>query len=205
MATAAELGELALHNGLSKKKYNALVAAVSGILPGVILAYLLHPTWQRCLIGFLIGLIWGNAFEYSYHRWMLHRPHGAFAKGHLEHHMNVGTAEEPEHVALGRSPLHIAILFASNAILVVPVDLLLGLHIMPGIFIGWGVYLIAAEDIHWRIHMNGWLPPGLRFARAYHMSHHDYPNARFNVFLPVFDLLLGNSGLKQSASLRSQG
>jgi len=200
VATTAELGEIALRNGRSRKKYNAIVAALSGILPGVIFGFLLHTSWERCLIGFAIGLVWGNAFEYSYHRWMLHRPRGAFAKGHLEHHMNIGTAEEPEHVALGRSPLHIALLFASNGVLVIPIDLLLGLHVIPGIFVGWAVYLIAAEDIHWRIHMNGWLPPGLRFARAYHMSHHDYSNMRYNVFLPLFDVLLGNSGLRHKPS-----
>ena len=199
MATAAELGQIALRNGRSRKKHNAIVAAISGILPGLIFGFFLHPSWQRCLIGFVIGLVWGNAFEYSYHRWMLHRPRGAFSKGHLEHHMNVGTAEEPEHVSLGRSPLHIALLFASNGVLVVPVDLLLGLHVIPGIFVGWAVYLIAAEDIHWRIHMNGWLPPGLRFARAYHMSHHDYSNTRYNVFLPLFDMLFGNRGLPQQS------
>ena len=47
--------------------------------------------------------------------------------------------------------------------------------------------------------MNGWLPPGLRFARAYHMSHHDYSNTRYNVFLPLFDMLFGNRGLPQQS------
>src|SRR5256885_3744170 len=109
----------------------------------------------------------GNAFEYAYHRWLLHRLHSSFARGHLEHHANVGTPEEPEHTSLGKSPLHIAILFASNGIIVIVIDLLLGLGITPGIFVGWTVYLITAEEIHWRIHLNGWLPRGLRFARAY--------------------------------------
>ena len=98
-----------------------------------------------------------------------------------------------EHVSLGRHPYHIALLFAGNGILVMGLDLLLGLRLTPGIFVGWTVYLIAAEEVHWRIHMQGWLPPGLRFARAYHMSHHDIPNTRYNVFLPLFDLLLGNA------------
>jgi hypothetical protein len=60
--------------------------------------------------------------------------------------------------------------------------------------------LITAEEIHWRIHLNGWLPRGLRFARAYHMSHHDIPNTRYNVFLPLFDLLFGNSVRKSQPS-----
>jgi len=171
------------------------VALASGALPGIILCHYLRPDWKHLSAGLIIGLLWGNAFEYAYHRWLLHRPRSAFGKGHLEHHMNVGTPEEPEHVSLGRRPYHIAVLFAANGVVVVGIDLLLGLRLAPGIFLGWTTYLIAAEEIHWRIHMDGWLPPGLRFARAYHMSHHDVPSARYNVFLPVFDVLMGNAGL----------
>jgi hypothetical protein len=133
--------------------------------------------------------LWGNGFEYAYHRWLLHRAGGALGRGHLEHHASVGTAEEPEHVSLGKSPLHIALLFACNGVAATLLDLVLGLGLTPGIFVGWSVYLIAAEEIHWRIHLNGWLPPGLRFARSYHMRHHDVPITRYNVFLPLFDLL----------------
>jgi hypothetical protein len=171
------------------------VALASGALPGIILCHYLRPDWKHLSAGLIIGLLWGNAFEYAYHRWLLHRPRSAFGKGHLEHHMNVGTPEEPEHVSLGGRPYHIAVLFAANGVVVVGIDLLLGLRLAPGIFLGWTTYLIAAEEIHWRIHMDGWLPPGLRFARAYHMSHHDVPSARYNVFLPVFDVLMGNAGL----------
>jgi len=101
-------------------------------------------------------------------------------------------------VSLGKSPLHIAVLFASNGMLVILIDFLLDLRIAPGIFVGWTVYLVMAEEIHWRIHMNGWLPPGLQYARAYHMSHHDVPNSRYNVFLPLFDFLFRNTGLGKS-------
>jgi len=30
------------------------------------------------------------------------------------------------------------------------------------------------------------------------MSHHDTPNSRYNVFLPLFDLLLGNTEIGKS-------
>jgi hypothetical protein len=196
--TSTELGEIAFRHGQAKKRNNAVVAALSGTLPGVILTFYFPSNWERWFLGMIIGLLWGNAFEYAYHRWLLHRPCSPLGKGHLEHHAHVGTLEEPEHVSLGKSPLHITLLFASNGIVVILIDFLLGLRITPGIFVGWTVYLITAEEIHWRIHMNGWLPPGLRFARAYHMAHHDIPNTRYNVFLPLFDLLLGNSGLRGS-------
>ena len=190
MLTAAEVQQIAFEHGRAKKRNNAIVALLSGAIPGIILSFYFPANWQRWVIGTVIGLIWGNAFEYAYHRWFLHWPQSSFGKGHLEHHMNVGTPEEAEHVTLGRSPLHIIPLFLSNGLLVIAVDRFFDLRITPGIMVGWSMYLIAAEEIHWRIHMGGCLPPGLRFARAYHMSHHDIPSARYNVFLPLFDLLL---------------
>jgi Fatty acid hydroxylase superfamily len=193
MPSAAELRQIAFRKGRTKKCNNAIVALLSGALPGMVLVYLLPFSWERWLLGLAIGLIWGNAFEYAYHRWLLHRPRSSFARGHLEHHVNVGTPEEPEHVSLGKSPPHIALLFASNGVVVVLADWLLHLGVASGIFIGWTVYLITAEEIHWRIHMNEWLPPGLRFACAYHMGHHDIANIRYNVFLPIFDFLLRNT------------
>lgn len=195
MATPAEIRSAAVQHGRAKKRNNALVALLSGALPGVILCHYLRADWKHLSAGLILGLLWGNGFEYAYHRWLLHRPRSAFGNGHLEHHRNVGTAEEAEHVSLGRCPYHIAVLFTANGIVVVGVDLLLRLSLAPGIFLGWTTYLIVAEEIHWRIHMDGWLPPGLRFARAYHMSHHDVPSARYNVFLPVFDVLMGNAAL----------
>ena len=197
MPTSTELEELAVRHGRSKKRKNAIVALLSGGIPAAVLSFYFPFNWERWFLGLCIGLLWGNAFEYAYHRWLLHRPRSAFAKGHLEHHANVGTPEEPEHVSLGKSPLHIFFLFASNGILVIAVDFLFDLRIAAGIFAGWSVYLITAEEIHWRIHLGGWLPPGLRFARVYHMDHHDIPNANYNVFLPLFDWLCRTRSLSQ--------
>ena len=149
--------------------------------------------------GLIAGLIWGNAFEYLYHRWLLHRSGSPLGAGHREHHAQIGTSEQAEHVALISSPVNIVLLFVINGVPAFLITSLIGLRgILPGVFIGWAVYLIATEEIHWRIHMNGWLPPGLRFARAYHMSHHARPNSRYNVFLPLFDLLFGNTGQARS-------
>ncbi len=51
-----------------------------------------------------------------------------------------------------------------------------------------------AEELHWRIHLGGWLPPGFHAARGHHLAHHARPNARFNIFLPLWDRMLGTSG-----------
>ena len=193
MLDSATLDQIALRHGLTKKRNNGMVAALCGAIPAFTLFHYFPTGWQRWVAGCMVGLLWGNAFEYTYHRWLLHGTRSTFGKGHLEHHTNVGKPEEPEHVALGKSPPHVALLFALNGIPAVLIDYLLGWHIASGIFVGWAAYLITAEEVHWRIHMHLWLPPGLRFAKAYHMSHHDIPNRRFNVFLPIFDVLLGSS------------
>lgn len=70
-------------------------------------------------------------------------------------------------------------------------DLLLGLSIAPGVFLAFAVYFITVEEVHWRIHLGEGLPRMLRASRAYHLAHHTRPDARFNIFLPVWDALLG--------------
>src|SRR5437899_9819880 len=133
--TSTELGDLPLRHGRAKKRNNAIVAVLSGALPGVIITFYLPVSWERWLLGLIIGLIWGNAFEYAYHRWLLHRPRSSLGRGHLENQANVGTIEEAEHVSLGKSPPHIATLFAANVTIVTLIDLLLGIGITPGIFV----------------------------------------------------------------------
>jgi len=104
MRCPAEIRILALELGRAKKRNNAIAAVLSGAFPGMILSLCLPTSWERWLIGLAIGLLWGNAFEYAYHRWLLHWPQSAFGKGHLLHHGTLGSPEEPEHVTFGNSP-----------------------------------------------------------------------------------------------------
>jgi sterol desaturase/sphingolipid hydroxylase (fatty acid hydroxylase superfamily) len=195
------LTELAVRHGRDRKRKNAIAALSCGAVPAALLTFYARSTSSRELglrgfvIGLIIGLIWGDAFEYVYHRWLLHRPRSPLGNEHHQHHAQIGTPDQAEHVALISSPLNILLLFVINGVPAFLVASRLGLRqVLAGVFVGWSVYLIVTEEVHWRIHMNGWLPPGLRFARAYHMSHHDIPNSRYNVFLPLFDLLFGSTG-----------
>ena len=199
MAVSGDLSYFALKQGRVKKRNNAIAAFICGVVPATILAVLSPASARHWLIGFVIGLVWANGFEYAYHRWLLHRPRSIFGKGHILHHRMVGQPEEPEHVTLGSSPLNVALLFVSNGILLLAIEALLRTRISAGVLMGWAVYMIATEEVHWRIHLGEWLPPILRRSRDYHFSHHDYPNARYNVFLPLFDLLFGNYKLRSVA------
>ena len=55
------------------------------------------------------------------------------------------------------------------------------------------IYFILTEELHWRIHLGESLPPGFDKARSYHLAHHTRPNARFNIFLPLWDLVFRTS------------
>jgi hypothetical protein len=188
----------AIRHGLTKKRNNAIAAVLCGTVPAALLGFYSSVTWKHFLFGVFLGVIWANAFEYAYHRWLLHHPRNPLGVGHREHHAQIGTPEAPEHIALASSPQNVFLLFAVNSVPALLICFLTGLRgILSGVFIGWMVYLIATEEIHWRIHMNGRLPAGLQFARDYHLSHHDVPNSRYNVFLPLCDLLMGSTGLQK--------
>jgi hypothetical protein len=203
LPTPTGLTQIAVRHGQSKKRNNAVAAVLCGVVPAYLSFHFssnARGSWLIGLaVGIIVGLIWGNGFEYVYHRWLLHQAGSPMGAIHREHHAQIGTPEQAEYVQLISSPLNVVLLFVING---VPAFLLASLTrqwgILSGLFPGWAIYLVATEEIHWRIHMDGWLPPGLRFARAYHMSHHARPNSRYNVFLPLFDFLTGNTGQGQS-------
>jgi len=174
------------------KRNNAVAALLFGALPGFLIARMLHPSRITCLIGIVVGMLWANAFEYFYHRYLLHLPRSYFGKGHLLHHSTLGKPDEPENITFGSSPLYLALLFVTNGGLALGICWLLRSHASPGILTGFSFYLILVEEIHWRIHMGEWLPTIMEPVREYHMAHHDIPDGRFNVFFPVFDYIFGN-------------
>jgi len=193
MQPATELLTVTLARGRAIKWTNAFAATLCGGVPAAALAVL---DWQgsfKWSLGFLLGLFWANLFEYLYHRYLLHIPGKFFADRHLMHHSSVGTIEEPLHINFGGSPVWIALLFAVNGIPLVAADLALGWGVSSGALFAFTLYFLALEEVHWRVHVGGKLPGALERARAYHIAHHDYPNARYNVFLPISDWIFGST------------
>ena len=196
MATAAAIRDIAITRGRALKAANAWTAIFCGGLPAIALCMFSPPSFGKWFIGLLAGLFWATWFEYAYHRFLLHLPGTFFAKEHLRHHMSVDTPAEAEHLNLGGSPLWVVVLFALNSVPMIAADLWFRLGITPGMLLAFSLYFITTEEFHWRIHLGESLPPGFEATRAYHLSHHDRPNARFNIFLPVWDILLGSSDLE---------
>jgi hypothetical protein len=191
MEAVEQIRAASLVTGRRLKRNNAITAFMCGAFPGLIAGALLHPSRKACALGIIIGLLWSNAFEYFYHRYLLHWPQSSFGQGHLLHHRTLGESKEAEHVTFGNSPWLVAALFAINGIPTLLIDWRLHLGIAPGILAGFSLYMILVEEIHWRVHLGGWLPCARRI-REYHFAHHDIPDGRYNVFFPVFDLAFGN-------------
>jgi len=175
------------------KRLNAMTAILTGGVWGLALLGLFPTTLERVVFGLLAGLVWANGFEYVYHRFILHLPGSFFARRHLIHHRATGTPDEAEHLTFGESPLWIILMFIVNGLPVTAIDRIFGLGIAPGMLFAFSVYFVAVEELHWRIHLGEWLPGFLEPARRFHLRHHDRPDARYNVFFPLFDWLLGTS------------
>ena len=175
------------------KRNNFLTATACGALPAIALYAAFPARPLGLVISFVGGFIWANFFEYAYHRYLLHLPGTTLARRHLEHHSTVGAPNEAENVNLGSAPVYVALLFVINGLPVMVADLQLGFHSAPGVLVAFTAYFLVTEELHWRIHLGESLPPGLESTRRYHLSHHTRPNARFNIFLPLWDWLLGTA------------
>jgi hypothetical protein len=173
MPAATETTAAALSRAKTAKRLNVVAAISCGLASVVPLAFAFPSGPGTYLAGLLLGIVWANGFEYAYHRYLLHLPGNLFARYHLQHHAVTGTPDEAEWVNFGKSPSLVVLVFALNAAPVVAADWLWRFRIAPGVLAAFSLYYVALEEIHWRIHLGKWLPPGLRLARTYHLAHHD--------------------------------
>ena len=204
MPVSTEVNTAACARARASMRMNALTAILTGVIPAVILGLWFPARPENYLIGFVVGVLWANCFEYLYHRFLLHRPRSAISLRHSRHHADA-EGEGAADVNFGTSPAGVFHLFALHAAPVVVFDRVFRVGVAPGILVAFAVYFVTAEEIHWRIHLGGWLPPGLRSAREYHLAHHDRPDGRFNVFLPLFDWLLSTAGSSYSVGRSGRG
>lgn len=187
--TNAEIRADAIARGRARKRANALAAFVAGGVPAIAFGFIRPLDFKIWAVAFAAGLLWANGFEYATHRYLLHRPRGFLARGHRRHHGSVGTPNEAEHLALGQAPMWIVALFAINGAPIITFDLLFGVGVASPMLAAFTLYETTAEELHWRFHVRESVPKWLISAREHHLQHHDRPDERFNVFLPIFDTL----------------
>lgn len=182
--------------GLRIKRNNLLAAALSGsILAGISIRFFPHSI-AGMMAGFVLGFIYANGFEYCLHRFILHGPRGFFRGQHIVHHATLNSPEAARYVNFSSNPWGVVALFFANGAPFLLLQWIFRNGWTAGLFVGFAVYYVAFEEIHWRTHMGGWLPKWLRPAARHHLLHHAQDSGRFNVFFPMFDWLAGSVGLQ---------
>jgi hypothetical protein len=177
--------------GLRIKRNNLLAALWSGsFLVWISLGFFPHST-VGILAGFAAGFVYANGFEYCLHRFVLHAGHGVFGQQHMVHHTTLNSPEAARYVNFSSNPWGVVALFFANSVPFLFLQWIFRNGWTAGVFASFTVYYAAFEEIHWRTHMGGWLPNWLRPAARHHMIHHVRDTGRFNVFLPIFDWLVG--------------
>jgi hypothetical protein len=182
--------------GLRIKRKNLLAAASSGaIMTGISLWFFQH-SMPGIFGGFVLGFFYANGFEYCLHRFILHGPRGFFREQHIVHHATLNSPEAARYVNFSSNPWGVVALFFANGAPFLFLQWIFRDGWTAGVFVGFAIYYVAFEEIHWRMHMGGWLPKCLRPAVRHHLLHHAQDSDRFNVFLPIFDWLAGSVGLQ---------
>jgi Fatty acid hydroxylase superfamily len=176
--------------GLRTKRNNLLAAALSGSALAFYSLKSFPSTAAGILAGFVVGLLYSNAFEYCLHRFLLHAGRGISFQTHMLHHTTLHSPEGPRYVNFSRSPWGVVALFAVNAAPFLALQRVSRNGWAAGVFASFALYYMAFEEIHWRTHMGGWLPKWLRPAAKHHLLHHAHDTGRYNVFLPLFDWLV---------------
>ncbi|PYY04832.1 MAG: hypothetical protein DMG69_28595 [Acidobacteria bacterium] len=144
---------------------------------------------MRFLAGFLAGLVWSNWTEYAYHRWAMHWP-SLYQTAAIRHALHHSAPSNRQHITM-KFGFWIAI-FITNILFFAVFDRLLHLRILTGVSAAFLTYIVAGIEIHLRIHDGRWVPAAFR---AHHLCHHVRPQKNFNIFLPIFDGLLGSRNM----------
>ena len=157
-------------------------------------------------MGFVPAVVFASFFEWTLHRFVMHRPLGRFRypfEAHALVHHRVFRADETYHLIDPKDAKTIPMAWWNGPVLV-----LLGMLPFGAVswLVGqWGFVCVAAlacasyyaayESIHWCMH----LPRQRHVERSgiffrlngHHLLHHRYMRKNFNVVLPLADLVLG--------------
>ena len=158
------------------------------------------------LAGFATMLVAGSFFEWTLHRYVMHRPVGKFRypfETHAVVHHHVFKADHTYHLIDEKDKETIPMAWWNGAVLVLLANL-------PMAVIAWSTglwallygglaavttYYCVYEWIHWCMHLpkkrrteQSWIYFRLN---GHHLLHHRYMHKNFNVVMPLADWMLG--------------
>ena len=157
--------------------------------------------------GFLAGVVYCSFFEWTLHRYVMHRPIGKFDypfRAHAVIHHQTFRADDSYHLQQASDQRTVPMAWWNAPVLIalhVPLALLVGwlvghpLAIAVGALSAMTTYYLTYEYIHWCMH----IPRQRNIERSgfffrlngHHLLHHRYVGKNFNVVFPLADTLLG--------------
>ena len=164
------------------------------------------------LDGFLAGVIYCSFFEWTLHRYVMHRPVWRFVypfRAHAQVHHQTFRADNSYHLQQPADKSTVPMAWWNAPLLLV-------LHAPVALFAGWLVgrpvaiaigalsalaaYYATYEYIHWCMHIPRRRTierSGLFFRlNGHHLLHHRYMGKNFNVVFPLADAVLGTLVLR---------
>ncbi len=156
--------------------------------------------------GIATGILFATFFEWTLHKYVMHRPVGKFRYAFHAHavvHHQVFKADQTYHLQNEMDKKTIPMAWWNGPVLILigiaPFALLSWLigewGFVLGGFLAFAAYYATYEYIHWCMH----LPKARRIEKpwwfrrlnGHHLLHHRYMHKNFNVVLPLADLILG--------------
>ena len=175
----------------------------------------LFLTWSAA--GFVLGIVFASLFEWTLHRFVMHKPVGPFRypfEAHALIHHQIFKADHTYHLVNPKDKKTIPMAWWNGPVLVAccQVPFIIAAIIwekwalVVGASVSCTLYYAAYEYIHWCMH----LPKrriversGLYFRlNGHHLLHHRYMHKNFNVVLPLADLLLGTLILRSKVHFK---
>ncbi len=161
--------------------------------------------WIWFGVGIASAIVFASFFEWTLHRFVMHRPvgrfqyafrahaivhHGTFKADHTYHLVNEDDKETIP-MAWWNGPLLIVVLMVPSIAVAWPLGIW---GLAAGSLLAHTAYYCVYEYIHWCMH----LPKTRRIERSglfrrlngHHLLHHRYMHKNFNVVLPLADLCL---------------
>jgi hypothetical protein len=169
--------------------------------------------WQ--VIGFVGGIVYCSFFEWTLHKYIMHRPFMKFFRypfeAHAIVHHSTFKADDTYHLKSEEDKKTVPMAWWNAPLMwLLHVGPVLGLQWLIGLPIAWGTFVAlisyygAYEYMHWCMHIprkRNIERSGIFFRlNGHHLLHHRYMHKNFNVVLPLADSILGTLILRSPVS-----
>ncbi len=159
-----------------------------------------------CIASFVFGTAFASFFEWTLHKYVMHRPVGKFRYAFQAHaivHHGTFKADRSYHLLDEKDKHTIPMAWWNGPALILigttPFAILSGFTGQWAFALGGGLSILSYysfyEYIHWCMHLpkarRVEKPWWFRKLNGHHLLHHRYMHKNFNVVLPLADLCLG--------------